>query len=101
MKEITTQNNYEVMSIPEEQVPSILEEGEVPQSQDQTQEENKKLAESNQGSLDDGNSPKYAEMEKKRNPWITLVLPMKIALRGPKKKDANLLRNFKRKKQNV
>ena len=32
MKEITTQNNFEVLSIPEEQVPSTLEEGELPQS---------------------------------------------------------------------
>ena len=34
MKEITNQKKFEVLSIPEEQVPSILEEGEVPQSQD-------------------------------------------------------------------
>ena len=65
MKEITTQNNFEVLSIPEEQVPSILEEGEVPLFQDHTQEENKELVESNQGSPADGHSPIYAEMEKK------------------------------------
>ena len=33
MKEVTNQNNFDVMSIPEEQ-PSVLEEGEVPQAQD-------------------------------------------------------------------
>ena len=38
MKEITTQNNFEVLSIPEEQVLSALEEGELPQSQVQTLE---------------------------------------------------------------
>ena len=68
MKEITTQNNYEVMSIPEEQVPSILEEGEVPQYQDQIREENKELAKSNQGSPLDGHSPTYAKMAKKKKP---------------------------------
>ena len=54
------------MSILEEQVPSILEEGEVPQYQDQIREENKELAESNQGSPTDGHSPTYAKMEKKK-----------------------------------
>ena len=34
MKEIITQNNLEVMSIPEERVSSILEEGEVLRPQD-------------------------------------------------------------------
>ena len=57
MKEITTQNNFKVLSIPEEQEASILEEGEVPQYQDQIQEENKELDESNQGSPTDGHSP--------------------------------------------
>ena len=35
IKEITTQNNFDVLSNLEEQVPIVLEEGEVPQSQDQ------------------------------------------------------------------
>ena len=35
MQEITTQIFFDVLSNPEEQVPSVLEEGEVPQSQDQ------------------------------------------------------------------
>ena len=66
MKEVTTQNIFEILSILEEQMPSILEEGEVPQYQDQIREENKELAESNQGSSADGHSPTYAEMEKKK-----------------------------------
>ena len=66
MKEITTQNNFEVLSIPEEQVPSTLEQGELPQSQDQSREENKEISKTNQGSLDDGLSPTYAEMEKRK-----------------------------------
>ena len=66
MKEVTTQHNFDVMSIPEEQ-PSVLEEGEVPQSQDQTREENRASAESNLGSPVDGHSPTYVEMEKKEN----------------------------------
>ena len=33
MKELSSQNNFEVLSIPKEQVLSVLEEGEVPQSQ--------------------------------------------------------------------
>ena len=66
MKEIITQNNFDVLSIPEEQVPSILEEGQVPPSQDQIREENKELAESNQGSSANGHSPTYAKMEKKK-----------------------------------
>ena len=45
MKEITTQNNFKIQSISEEQVPSILEEGEVPQYQDPILEENKELVE--------------------------------------------------------
>ena len=36
MKEITTQNNFDVMCNLEEQVPLVLEEGEFPQYQDQT-----------------------------------------------------------------
>ena len=34
MKEITTQNIFDVLSNPEELVPPVLEGGEVPQSQD-------------------------------------------------------------------
>ena len=56
MKEITTQNNFVVLSNPKEQVPSVLEEGEVPQSQDHIQEENKESTESNIGSLADRHS---------------------------------------------
>ena len=41
MKEITSQNNFEVLSNPEEQVLPVLEEGEVQQSQDLIREENK------------------------------------------------------------
>ena len=43
MNEVTTQNNFDVLSIPKEQ-PSVLEEGEVTQAQDQPREENKALA---------------------------------------------------------
>ena len=40
MKESMTQNNFEVLSIPEDQT---LQEGEVPQTQIQTSEEDKGL----------------------------------------------------------
>ena len=60
MKDISTQNNFEILSIPKEQVPSSLEEGELPQSQDHIQEENKELTKSNQDSPIDGHSPTYA-----------------------------------------
>ena len=68
MKEIITQNNFEVLSIPEEQVQTILEEGEVPPSQDRIREENKELAYSNQGSPTNVHSPTYVEMAKRKKP---------------------------------
>ena len=40
MKEISTQNIFKVLGTPDEKVPSSLEEGELPQFQDQ-REENK------------------------------------------------------------
>ena len=49
MTEITTQNNFEVLSITEEQVLSALKEGELPQSQVQIREENKDLPMVNSG----------------------------------------------------
>ena len=65
MKEISTQNNFEVLSTPDEQVPSSLEEGELPQFQVQ-REENKATSETFQGYSIDGLSPTYAEMAKKK-----------------------------------
>ena len=65
MKEISSQNNFEVLSIPEEQVLSVLEEGDVPQSQNQASEEVNFLVELDLGTPADGHSPTYAEMEKK------------------------------------
>ena len=89
MKKISTQNNFEVLSILEEQMPLTLEEGEIPQSQDQSWEENKEISETNQGSPAASLSPTYVEMAKKRNQWLILVHLMKNLLRGPKKKDAD------------
>ena len=62
MKEITTQNNFYVLRNLKEQVPPVLEEGEVPQSQDRIREENKELVESSLGSPADGYSATYAEL---------------------------------------
>ena len=101
MKEISSQNNFEVLSILEEQMLSVLEEGEVPQPQNQTSEEVKGPAEPNLGTPADGNSPTYTEMEKKRNLWTIMAHPMKIPLRGLPKKVKNIIRCFKRKKQNI
>ena len=78
MKEITTQNNFDALSNSEEQVPSVFEEGEVPHSLDEIQEENKESTETNIGSPTDRQSPTYAEMAKKRNLWIHLALLKKI-----------------------
>ena len=63
MKESITKNNFEVLSIPEDQT---LEEGEVPQTQIQSSEEDKGH-ESKLNTPVEGNSPTYAEMAKKRN----------------------------------
>ena len=64
MKESITKNNFEVLSIPEDQT---LEEGEVPQTQIQTSEEDKGL-ESELNTPVEGHSPTYAEMVKKKKP---------------------------------
>ena len=67
MKEITSQNNFEVLSNPEEQALPMIEEGEVQQSQDLIREENKDSTEHDLGSPIGGSiSPTYAEMEKKK-----------------------------------
>ena len=57
MKDITSQNNFEVLRNLEEQVLPVLEEGQVQQSQDQIREENKESVESDFGTPDDGSSP--------------------------------------------
>ena len=64
MKESMTQNNFEVLSIPKDQT---LKEGEVPQTQIQTSEEDKGY-ESEINTPVEGHSPTYAEMEKKKKP---------------------------------
>ena len=64
MKESITKNNFEVLSIPEDQT---LEEGEVPQTQIQTSEEDKGL-ESELNTPVEGHSPTYVEMAKKKKP---------------------------------
>ena len=66
IREITTQNNFDMLSNPEEQVLPVLEEGEVQQSQDLIREENKDSAEQDLGTLAGGSSPIYAEMAKKK-----------------------------------
>ena len=66
MKEITSQNNFEVLNNPKEQVLPVLEEGEVQQSQYLIREENKYSIEQDLGTPVGGSSPTYAEMEKKK-----------------------------------
>ena len=83
--EIQSQNNYEVLSIPEEQVLSVLEEGEVPTPHNQLSEEAIGSVEPLSSPME-GHSPTYAEMEKKRNLWTILAHLMKIPLRGLSKK---------------
>ena len=68
MKEPSSQNNFEVLSITEEQVLLVLEEGEIPQPQNQTSEEVKGPTETNIGSPVDGHSPTNAKMAKKKKP---------------------------------
>ena len=65
MKEISSQNNFKVLSIPEEQVISVLEEGEVPQPQNETIEDVKGPTKPYLSTLVEGHSSTYAEMEKK------------------------------------
>ena len=60
MKELSSQNNFEVLNIPEEQVLSVLEEGEVPQPQSRTSEEDKGPVEPNLGTPTEVHSPTYA-----------------------------------------
>ena len=64
MKESITKNNFEVLSILEDQT---LEEGEVPQTQIQTSEKDKGL-ESELNTPVEGHSPTYAKMAKKKKP---------------------------------
>ena len=101
MKEISPQNNFEVLSIPKEQGISVLEEGEVPQPHLHTKEEAKGMTEPDIGTPVEGNSPTYAKMVKKRNMWTILVHPMKIPSRGLPKKGVNLIRLFRRNKLNI
>ena len=72
------QNNFEVLSIPEDQLLSTLEEVQVPQTQIQTSEEDKDH-ESEFNTPMEGRSPTYAEMAtKKSNLRTILALQMKI-----------------------
>ena len=100
MKESMTQNNFEVLSIPEDQLFSTFEEGEVPQTQIQTSEEDKGH-ESELNTPVEGHSPTYAEMAKKGNLLTILVHLKKIQQRGHPKKGVNLKRQFGRKKLKV
>ena len=100
MTKISSQNNFEVLSIPEEQVLSVLEEGEVPTSHNQISDEAIGLVEPLNSPVE-GHSPTYAEMEKKRNLWTILAHLMKIPSRGHPKKGENLIRWFGRKKLSV
>ena len=101
MKEPMTQNNFEVLSIPEDQVLLVLEEGEITQSQNQTSEEVIGSVETDLTIPMEGHSPTYPDMAKKRNLWTILAHPMKIPLRGLPKKGKNLIRRFGRKNSNV
>ena len=60
MKELMTQNIFEVLSIPEEQSLSALEEGEVPQTQIQTSEEVSGPVGPELNTPVEGHSPTYA-----------------------------------------
>ena len=60
MKEPSSQNNFELLSIPEEQVLLVLEEGEVPQFQTQISEEVKSFVEPTLNTPVEGHSPTYA-----------------------------------------
>ena len=79
MTELSSQNNFEVLRIPEEQVISVLEEGEVPTPHNQLSEEAIGSVEP-LSSPAKGHSPTYAKMTKKRNIWTILALQMKILL---------------------
>ena len=68
LKEPSTQNNFAVLSIPEEPVLSVLEEGEVPLSPIQLNEEVRISLDPALKIPVEGHSPTYAEMEKKRKP---------------------------------
>ena len=117
MKVITYQNKFEVLSIPDDQVTSVLKEVEVPQpalqrakgqvttvfeegevSHSSLQEERPSFA---IGTPAEGSSPTYAEMEKKRKLRKILVHLMKIPLRNSPKKVINLKRPFKKKKPKI
>ena len=54
IKELSSQNNFKVLSIPQDQVLWVLEEGEVPPSQNQASEEVKSLEEPDLGIQADG-----------------------------------------------
>ena len=100
MKEPSSQNDFEVLSIPEEQVILVLEEGEFPQFPTQTSEEFRVPTKLDLNTPMEGHSPTYLEMEKKRNLWTILALQMKILLVSHPKKGENLSRRFGRKKTN-
>ena len=68
MKEISSQNNFEVLSIPGDQVPLVLEEGEINQSQNQTSEEVTGSVETDLTIPKEGHSPTYLDMAKKKIP---------------------------------
>ena len=65
MKEISSQNNFELLSVPEDQVPLVLEEVEFPQPQNQIREGVKQPVEPALGTHANGHSPTYADMKKR------------------------------------
>ena len=68
LKELSTQNNFAVLSIPEEQVLIVLEEGEVPLSPIQSNVEVSGSVEPTINTPVEGHSPTHAEMAKKKKP---------------------------------
>ena len=78
LKEPSTQNNFAVLSIPEEQVLSVLEEGEIPLSPIQLNEEVRSSPEPALKIPVEGHSPTYAKMAKNRNLLTILVHLKKI-----------------------
>ena len=101
MKEPSTQNNFAVLSIPEEQVLSVLKEGDVPISPFQLNEEVRSSPEPALKIPVEGHSPTYVEMEKKINLLTILVHLKKINQRSHPKKGENLKRQFERKNSNA
>ena len=101
MKEISSQNNFEVLSSPEEQVLSVLEEGEILQPQNQTREEVKDIAEPDHGTPTYGHSPTYAEMAKKKKPMDNSGLSDEDPLERYSKKGHKSHKTVREEKSNV